>query len=184
MSIILKLRYKLLQFLNKKLKHANYTKVEKECDDVNSNWFNSSGIDILFSQKIIYNSKVVLFNREFTEIAFYTRDFNATRDYKFVKVEMNIPFTGLDTSGSRARILAYIDDEVICDSTINTTSNWILYPLFISGFSLKVKKGMHKFKIKACVDRGALYIPHLNPDCIENLMEPKISCSLLITGIY
>ncbi|KAG4104423.1 hypothetical protein H8356DRAFT_926908 [Neocallimastix lanati (nom. inval.)] len=151
-------------------------------DNMN-NTSNNRGTDILYSQKIMYNSNVTVFNRDFTEVAFYSRNFCATKDYNFVKVELNIPFTGIDNANHRARIVVYIDDEVICDSTIHTPANWILYPLFISGFSLNVKEGMHMFKIKACVDDGGtLYIPHVNPDCIESTKEPKISGSLLITG--
>jgi len=152
-------------------------------NDIESNLFSNKGTKILYSQKIFYKSKVKFSNRKFSEINFYSRNFKTNKNYNLVKIEMCIPFTGLDTAEKRARIVAYIDNEVICDLTIHTPKKWLLRPIYISGFSLNVNEGKHRFKIKACVESGNLYIPYVESGFFKKPEEPKKFCSLLITGI-
>ena len=148
----------------------------------------ASNFEILFSQKLSYNCSISITDKSLTEISFYTRDFKTDQPFKLVNAKINIPyvgnFEGVTKNGisSRSRILTYIDDELLCDSSILSNSPWNLKNLNIDGFITDLKPGKHTLRLKACVNFGTLYIPYLNKNFIEYTIEPKLSCGILITG--
>ena len=90
--------------------------------------------------------------------------------------------TGNDTANKRARILLYLDDEIIFDATCHDPSNWNLKSLVISAKKLNLLTGHHKIKLMGCVDGGTFHIPHFNVYGVENAISPKISGRLHIIG--
>ena len=89
----------------------------------------------------------------------------------------------MDTAWIHAKILTYLDNEMICDSTILNKLEWEIRPLTIMGYVQNLPKGNHKIKILALVDGGTLNLPHLNKICIEYTIKPIVSGSMTIIGI-
>lgn len=139
---------------------------------------------ILFYQKLEYISPVLIDQQELTEVPYYTREFKTEKIYNIVQVNINIPYTSMDKDASHGKILTYLDNEMICDSTIYNRFQWELKPLTIMGYVKNLPKGNHKIKILACVDKGStLNLPHLWKSCIEYTIKPIVSGSMTIIGI-
>lgn len=139
-------------------------------------------LDILNEEKFTYSCSVTFNSQTLEEISFYTREFTTTKNYKLCTVDLSIPMTGNDTANKRARILLYLDDEIIFDATCHDPSNWNLKSLVISAKKLNLLTGHHKIKLMGCVDGGTFHIPHFNVYGIENAISPKISGRLHIIG--
>jgi hypothetical protein len=138
---------------------------------------------ILFQQKLEYIAPVLIDQKELTEVPYYTREFKTEQIYSIVQVNINIPYTSIDTDCSHGKILTYLDNEMICDSTIHSRHQWELKPLTIIGYVKNLPIGNHKIKILACVDKGTLNLPHLNKGYIEYTIKPIVSGSMTIIGI-
>ena len=138
---------------------------------------------ILFQQKLEYIAPVLIDQKELTEVPYYTREFKTEQIYNIVQVNINIPYTSMNTDYSHGKILTYLDNEMICDSTIHNRYQWELKPLTIIGYVKNLPIGNHKIKILACVDRGTLNLPHLWKTCIEYTIKPIVSGSMTIIGI-
>ena len=144
-------------------------------------WCHSS-IDVIKDEKISYSSSVTFNSKTLEEIPFYTREFTTLKNYKLCNIDLYIPMTGNDTANHRARILLYLDDEMIFDATCFDPINWNLKCLVISAKKINLLAGFHRMKILGCVDGGTFQIPHFNLNCIENTISPKISGKLCIIG--
>ena len=142
----------------------------------------SSTIEIIKTKKIGYNNHITISSNQLNEVFHYSRDFITLKDYKLLSIKLNIPFTGNNTSDSRSRILLYLDNEPICDGSIYNTNSWELKPLHLEGIGFNVKAGNHHLKLKCCVNKGILYIPHFDSVSIENTIEPKLFGNLVIIG--
>ena len=138
---------------------------------------------ILFQQKLEYIAPVLIDQKELTEVPYYSREFKTEQIYNIVQVNINIPYTSMDTDCSHGKILTYLDNEMICDSTIHNRYQWELKPLTIIGYVKNLPIGNHKIKILACVDKGTLNLPHLWKTCIEYTIKPIVSGSMTIIGI-
>ena len=141
-----------------------------------------SSIDVIKDEKISYSSSVTFNSKTLEEIPFYTREFTTLKNYKLCNIDLCIPMTGSDTANHRARILLYLDDEMIFDATCYDPINWNLKCLVISAKKINLLAGFHRMKILGCVDGGTFQIPHFNLNCIENTISPKISGKLCIIG--
>ena len=139
-------------------------------------------LDILKEEKFTYSSNVTFNSQTLVEIPFYTREFTTMKNYKLCTVDLSIPMTGNESAGKRARILLYLDDEMIFDATCYDTTNWNLKCLLISAKKINLLAGHHKIKLMGCVDGGTFYIPHYNTGCIENTISPSISGRLHVIG--
>ena len=137
---------------------------------------------ILYHQIYKYTSSILVEQKALTEVPYYTHEFKTEQIYQIVQVNINIPFTSIDTDGTRGRILTYLDNELICDSTISNNKAWELKPLTLIGYIQNLQKGTHKIKTLACVDKGTINLPHLNKDFIEYKIQPIISGSITIIG--
>ena len=138
---------------------------------------------ILFQQKLEYIAPVLIDQKELIEVPYYTREFKTEKIYNIVQVNINIPYTSMDEENSHGKILTYLDNEMISDSTIHNRYPWELKPLTIIGYVKNLPIGNHKIKILACVDRGTLNLPHLYKSCIEYTIKPIVSGSMTIIGI-
>ena len=138
---------------------------------------------ILFQQNLEYIASVLINQKELTEVPYYTREFKTEQIYNIVQVNINIPFTAIDKEWSRARILTYLDNEKICDSSIHSRLDYELKPLTIIGYVKNLPIGNHKIKILACVDQGTLNLPHLWEKRIEYTIKPIVSGSMTIIGL-
>ena len=143
---------------------------------------NNPCLDILKEEKITYSASVTFNCKALEEIQFYTREFTTTKNYKLCTVDLNIPMTGNELAGKRARILLYLDEEMIFDATCHDPCNWNLKSLMISAKKINLLIGHHKIKLMGCVDGGNFYIPHFNTSFIENTISPPISGRLCIIG--
>lgn len=141
----------------------------------------SSSLDIIKNERIGYNNSIVISSTEFTEVYHYSREFITYSDYKLLTVKLNIPFVGNDAKSARSRIILYLDDKEICDGSMITIVDWQLNPLHLEGIGTDAKAGNHRLKLKCCVDKGNLNIPHYNPRCIEH-KKPEIFGNLIIIG--
>ena len=141
-----------------------------------------SSIDAIKDEKISYSSSVTFNSKTLEEIPFYTREFTTLKNYKLCNIDLYIPMTGNDTDNRRARILLYLDDEMIFDATCMDPIKWNLKCLVISAKKINLLAGFHRMKILGCVDGGTFQIPHFNLNCIENTISPKISGKLCIIG--
>ena len=141
-----------------------------------------SSIDVIKDEKISYSSSVTFNSKTLEEIPFYTREFTTLKNYKLCNIDLYIPMSGNDTANHRARILLYLDDEMIFDATCYDPINWNLKCLVISAKKINLLAGFHRMKILGCVDGGTFQIPHFNLNCIENTISPKISGKLCIIG--
>ena len=141
-----------------------------------------SSIDVIKDEKISYSSSVTFNSKTLEEIPFYTREFTTLKNYKLCNIDLYIPMTGNDTANHRARILLYLDDEMIFDATCYDPINWNLKCLVISAKKINLLAGFHRMKILGCVDGGTFQIPHFNLNGIENTISPKISGKLCIIG--
>ena len=137
---------------------------------------------ILFYQKLEYISPVLVDQTSLTEVPYYTREFKTEDNYQIVQVNINIPYASMDKEWSHGRILTYLDNEMINDSTIHNRFEWEIKPLTIMGYIQNLQKGTHKIKILACVDKGTLNIPHIWKEGIEYTIRPIISGSMTIIG--
>ena len=139
-------------------------------------------LDILKEEKITYSSHVTFNSHTLEEIPFYTREFTTTKNYKLCTIDLSIPMAGNESGGKRARILLYLDDEMIFDASCYDPTSWVLKCLLISAKKINLLPGFHKIKLMGCVDGGTFYIPHYNTDCIENIVSPHLSGRLCIIG--
>lgn len=172
------LKKEIIEEINEKEKIINNNIIVK----INKEFENNKPI-LLFHQKYEYINSIIINQKILVEVPFYTRQFKTDKMYNFVQVNINIPYTSMDcTEYSHGKIITYLDDEVINDSTIHISKLWELKPLTIIGYVQNLKIGIHHIKIKACVDHGNLYLPHVNQDCIEYTINPKISGSITIIG--
>ena len=137
---------------------------------------------ILFYKQYKYSSSILVHEKDLTEVPYYTSEFLTEQDYNIVQVNINIPFTYISESG-HAKILTYLDKEMICDSTIYAPTN-VIRPLTIIGYTQNVAKEKHIIKIMACSQEGegVLNLPHINPRCIEYTIKPIVSGSVKIIG--
>ena len=53
----------------------------------------------------------------------------------------------MDTDDCRARILTYLDDKMVNDSSFVNKYKWELKPFTIMGYYENLKKGSHKINI-------------------------------------
>ena len=142
----------------------------------------NSNFDILKDEKIGYNQSIIINSIFPIEIFHYSREFDTKKNYKLCTVQLNIPYTTTKGISTIARILLYLDDDMIYDGTIYSQQAYIIRPMNFYGHKSNLKVGHHKLKLMACVNSGELHIPHLNLFGIEHLIQPPISGSLLIIG--
>ena len=146
------------------------------------NFPNASLFDIIKDEKIGYNQSVIVNSLQLSEIHYYSREFDTNKNYKLCTVQLNIPYTGIRGFETIARILLYLDEEMIYDGTIYSKNAYILRPLNLSGHKSNLQAGHHSLKLFACTSNAELHIPHLNLMGQENLIKPAISGSYLIIG--
>ena len=141
----------------------------------------SPSLEIIKNEKINFNEDITIVSKKWEEIYYYTREFETKANFKLVTINLNIPFTGTTTKWGRARILLYLDEEVIGDSSIHgCNSGTCLRPLNIMGTKINLNHGKHKMKLMALTD-STLWIPHYCPPGIEGT-EPKLAAYLTIIG--
>ena len=143
---------------------------------------NLSSIDVIKSEKIGYNKSVIVNSRQLSEVFYYSREFDTNIIYKLCTVQLNIPYTGIRGNNTIARILLYLDNDMIYDATIYTKESYILRPLNLSGHKCNLQPGHHTLKLFACTSKDELHIPHLSKLGPEFLIQPPISGSYLIIG--
>ena len=141
-----------------------------------------SSFDILKDEKIGYDQSVVVNSLFSTEVHHYSREFDTNIIYKLCTVQLNIPYTGIRGNNTIARILLYLDNDMIYDATIYTKESYILRPLNLSGHKCNLQPGHHTLKLFACTSKDELHIPHLSKLGPEFLIQPPISGSYLIIG--
>ena len=181
----LKLKKELKEEIMKEVKKEIIEKENKTKNTINENILkeiNNKRPKILFQKKYNYSSSIVIHETTLTEVPYYTNEFITEQIYSIVQVNINIPFTYISESG-HGKILTYLDDEMICDSTIYAPTN-VIRPLTIIGYIQNLCKGKHIVKIMACssVGEGVLNLPHINPDCIEYTLKPIVSGNITIIG--
>lgn len=138
-------------------------------------------LEVIKNEKIQFNDDVTFQSRHWEEIFYYTREFETKSNFKLVTINLNIPFTGTTNQWGRARILLYLDEEIIGDSSIHGCKcGDCLRPLNIMGTKINLNHGKHKMKLMALTD-SKLWIPHYCNNNIEN-MEPKMAAFLTIIG--
>ena len=146
------------------------------------NFPNASLFDIIKDEKIGYNQSVIVNSLQLSEIHYYSREFDTNKNYKLCTIQLNIPYTGIRGFETIARILLYLDEEMIYDGTIYSKNAYILRPLNLSGHKSNLQAGHHSLKLFACTSNAELHIPHLSVMGQENLIKPAISGSYLIIG--
>ena len=146
------------------------------------NFPNASLFDIIKDEKIGYNQSVIVNSLQLSEIHYYSREFDTNKNYRLCTIQLNIPYTGIRGFETIARILLYLDEEMIYDGTIYSKNAYILRPLNLSGHKSNLLAGHHSLKLFACTSNAELHIPHLNLMGQENLIKPAISGSYLIIG--
>ena len=144
--------------------------------------FYSSSIHIIKDEKIGYNQSVIVNSKQLTEVFYYSREFDTFINFKLCTVQLNIPYSGIRGYNSVARILLYLDEDLICDGSIYSKEAYILRPLNLSGYKTNLIAGHHKLMLKACTDNADLHIPHININGNEYIIKPPISGSILIVG--
>ena len=142
----------------------------------------SSQFDIIKDEKIGYNQTITVNSSLLSEIYHYSREFDTNKNYKLCTVQLNIPYSGIRGFETIARILLYLDNEMIYDGTIYTKNAYILRPINLSGHKTNLQAGHHTLKLFACTSNAELHIPHLNIMGPENIIQPAISGSYLVIG--
>ena len=143
----------------------------------------SPNFDIIKDEKIGFNDTIKIKSSQLTEVYHYSREFDTNIDYKLCTVQLNIPFSSLMYGCCCARILLYLDDDMICDGSFAIQKDWFLHPLNLFGHKTNLKKGHHKMKLMAAVNNNSeLHIPHINFEGPEYTVKPTISGNLLIIG--
>ena len=144
--------------------------------------FFQSSTHVIKDEKIGYNQSVIVNSKELTEVFYYSREFETYINFKLCTVQLNIPYSGLRGYESVARILLYLDEDLICDGSIYSKEAYILRPLNLSGYKSNLIAGHHKLILKACTNNAELHIPHININGSEYIIKPPISGSILIVG--
>ena len=144
----------------------------------------SSQFDIIKDEKIGYNQTITVNSALLSEIYHYSREFDTNKNYKLCTVQLNIPYSGIRGFETIARILLYLDNEMIYDGTIYTKNAYILRPINLSGHKTNLQAGHHTLKLFACTNNAELHIPHLSIMGPENIIQPAISGSYLVIGYY
>ena len=144
--------------------------------------FFQSSTHVIKDEKIGYNQSVIVNSKELTEVFYYSREFDTFINFKLCTVQLNIPYSGVRGYETVARILLYLDEDLICDGSIYSKEAYILRPLNLSGYKSNLIAGHHKLILKACTDNAELHIPHINPGGSEYTIKPPISGSILIVG--
>jgi hypothetical protein len=142
----------------------------------------SRGIDVVHDEKIYYTYSVTFTDTSLKEIPFYTREFQTVTSYSYCRILLSIPFTSNDSPSSRNRLVLYLDEEPIYDTTMHNEAAWTLIPISIIATKINLTKGNHKITLKAAVSGGTLNIPHYNIGCIESTIDPAIFGRFTITG--
>ena len=142
----------------------------------------NSNLNIIKDEKIGYNQSIIINSKELNEVFHYSREFDTNIDYKLLTVQLNIPYTATMENYSMARILLYLDEDMIYDGTICSHAGLVLRPLNLFGHKSHFRAGHHKIKLMACTSSGELHIPHLNLKGLEFLIKPSLSGSYLILG--
>ena len=142
----------------------------------------SSQFDIIKDEKIGYNQSIIVNSILSSEIFHYSREFDTNKNYKLCTIQLNIPYSGIRGFETIARILLYLDEEMIYDGTLYTKNAYTLRPINLSGHKTNLKAGHHAVKLLACTSNAELHIPHFNPLGPENVIKPAISGSYLIIG--
>lgn len=145
-----------------------------------------SAYDYLLPEKILkigFNASIPITSNTLIEVFHFTRTFINSIAYKACIIKLNIPFCSINPSGKRARILLYLDDEVIADDSKFSNTDWTVFPIFLYGEICDLKPGTHKITLKCCVDGGTLYIPNYNQTAIECTIQPPIQATLIAVGI-
>ena len=140
------------------------------------------GIDVVHDEKILYSKSITYGETSLKEIPFYTREFQTIISYSYCRILLSIPFTSNDSPCTRSRLVLYLDEEPIYDTTIHDTTGWSLIPISIVASKISLTKGKHKITLRAAVSGGTLNIPHFNGDCIESSINPKIFGRFTIMG--
>ena len=146
------------------------------------NTLQNSNFDILIDEQIGYNQSIIISSLFPTEIFHYSRQFVTNKNYKLCTVKLNIPYTTTKGFRTIARVLLYLDNDMIYDGTIFSEQSNIIRPMNFNGHKSNLNFGQHSLKLMACVNSGELHIPHLNKTGQEFLIQPPISGSLLIIG--
>ena len=146
------------------------------------NFSNISNMNIIKDERIGYNQSVIVNSRQLAEIFYYSREFITNINFNLCTIQLTIPYSGIRGYNTVARILLYLDNEVIYDSSIYSKEAYILRPLNLSGHKCNLLAGHHKIKLLACTNNAELHIPHLNPKGEENMIQPPISGSYLVIG--
>ena len=118
------------------------------------NFPNSSLFDIIKDEKIGYNQSVIVNSLQLSEIHYYSREFDTNKNYKLCTIQLNIPYTGIRGFETIARILLYLDEEMIYDGTIYSKNAYILRPLNLSGHKSNLQAGHHSLKLFACTSNA------------------------------
>ena len=145
-----------------------------------------SSYDYLLPGKILkigFNNSIPITSKTLTEVHHFTREFETKILYKACIIKLNIPFISFNPKGYRARIFLCLDDEVIADGSIFSCADWFILPLFLQGEICDLKPGIHKIKLKCCVNGGTLYIPNYDTNCIEVTIQPPLQATLIAVGI-
>ncbi len=142
----------------------------------------SSQFDIIKDEKIGYNQTITVNSALLSEIYHYSREFDTNKNYKLCTVQLNIPYSGIRGFETIARILLYLDNEMIYDGTTYTKNAYILRPINLSGHKTNLQAGHHTLKLFACTSNAELHIPHLSIMGPENIIQPAISGSYLVIG--
>ena len=169
---------------NELLEEINQKEKENQLNNINENisqFYDNARPKVLFYQKLEYISSLLIDQKSLTEIPYYTKEFETDNIYNIVQVNINIPYSFVDIEWGRGKILTYLDDEMINDSTILNRFTEIR-PLTILGYVQNLQKGKHKIKILACVDKGNLNLPHINKSYLEYTIPPIVSGSIIVIG--
>ena len=114
-----------------------------------------------------------------------SKNFQTDKDISLCTISINIPYVGnlYSNEWMSSKIVLFLDDEPIYIGQFNSHTTNNFRPLFITADKPYLKSGLHKMVLKACVTgHGNLNIPHVNPQNIEQTIEPKNFATIKIFG--
>ena len=140
----------------------------------------NSAIDILWEESFTYNTSHKIESIVPEEVHRYHKIFTTVSDYKFLSVELRIPYIGEVAGGWKA--MTYLDNVLIFVTGNYQTFQCLLEPItIIKGYKTDVKKGRHDIRVYVATSQTYNLFPGYFPSSIES-WDPRISSKLLIVG--
>ncbi len=139
-----------------------------------------SGVDLVYHE-ITNTDLVKLTNKNLAEVPKYKRQIYFSRDYKFVRVRLFVPFNG--NTKNRVKLILYFDGTIIHTSFMCPDGFYMFIDVEMEGVVKNVNAGYHTITVKTASEGSRHDFPHLNKSYLEG-KTPFLTYQYQVYGFY